>query len=141
MASGGGNKNYGKKFNFSSNKNQSQPTFEPPAEYADQGEPANLVECGKCGRKFGEERIDKHEKACKANAKPKKVKLFHKPAPAKEKQARNSSVGAKPQSNWRAQHEALVQQMKYNRMLKKAEEEGVPLHTLPPPPKNPNDPG
>lgn len=64
-----------------------------------------MVACRKCGRKFGEARISKHEKVCKANKKPKKVKLFHKPITEKEK-AKEYRIKSK-KSNWREQSNAL----------------------------------
>lgn len=48
-------------------------------EYMDEGPQVTMVPCAKCGRKFGENRIAKHQKVCKVNSKPKKVKHFHKP--------------------------------------------------------------
>ena len=68
--------------------------------------PPNTVPCGKCGRNFGEDRISKHERACKVNAKPKKVKMFHKPITEKEKM-KMDAVKEKT-SKWRQQHEEFV---------------------------------
>ena len=93
-----------------------------------------LEECRKCGRTFASDRISKHQKVCKVNAKPRKVHLFHK-APAQPKyQAKYADIKPKKQPNWRIQHEQLQNAMKYNRVMDRAEKRGIPLSSLPPPP-------
>lgn len=94
--------------------------------------PPNTVPCRKCGRNFAEDRIGKHEKTCKVNAKPKKVKMFHKPITEKEK-AKMDAVKEKT-SKWRAQHEEFVQAMKYNRKMTEVTAKGGNIRDLPPPP-------
>ena len=70
----------------------------------------------------------KHERVCKVNAKPKKVKLFHKAAVKENKQP------AEGKQKWKEQHEALVANMKYMRQLKKVEEAGGDVRSVKPPP-------
>lgn len=90
----------------------------------------DLVPCAKCGRKFVSDRIAKHQKACKVNSKPKKVKVFHKKITAKEKE----KMGKNKTSKWKLQHQELVAQMKYMRQMKDVQEKGGNIRDLPPPP-------
>lgn len=91
-------------------------------------EEVELSECYKCGRKFAVDRLSKHEKVCKAAEAPHKPKhprpVFKDPKPKKS--------GGVPK--WKAQHEELVQSMKYMRKIKAAQEAGISLRDLPPPP-------
>jgi endogenous inhibitor of DNA gyrase (YacG/DUF329 family) len=96
------------------------------------GRPANTVPCAKCGRNFAEDRIGKHQKNCKVNTKPKKVKMFHKPITEKEK-AKMDAVKEKT-SKWRQQHEEFVAAMKYNRQVSKVEQMGGDIRKMAPPP-------
>jgi hypothetical protein len=90
----------------------------------------NTVPCSKCGRNFGEDRIAKHEKTCKVNSKPKKVKLFHKPITEKEK----AKMDALKSDKWRQQHEEFQQAMKYNKKVSAVEAKGGNIRDLAPPP-------
>jgi len=83
--------------------------FEQPEAF--EAPDVTLVPCAKCGRRFGEDRISKHQKTCKVNAKPKKVKMFHKPITEKEK-AMDSKLKSK-QSKWREEHESFKQVIIY----------------------------
>lgn len=74
--------------------------------------PTNLVPCSKCGRNFGADRIAKHERVCKVNSKPKKVKRMYRIV-NKRKLAKEKAM--KPKSKWRQQQEAFQQAMKYSR--------------------------
>ena len=87
-----------------------------------------LSPCSKCGRRFAIDRLSKHEKVCKVNAKPKKVKLFHKKEHNENKEPKESK------QKWKQQHEALVANMKYMRELKKVEEQGGDIRKVAPPP-------
>jgi hypothetical protein len=101
--------------------------------------PADQCECRKCGRNFGSDRIDKHEKVCKVNAKPRKVHLFHKPAPPPPHESGrrgDRAIPVKPPPKWKQQHEDLVNSMQYNRKLAAAEKNGIDIRTLPPPPSS-----
>lgn len=66
----------------------------------DSGTAARLVPCHSCGRNFAEDRIGKHQKACKGTTikapEPKKA-----PEPPKKKPAKEKPL-------WKAQHEELV---------------------------------
>lgn len=90
----------------------------------------DLVECNKCGRRFAIHRISKHESVCVVNKKPKKVKLFHKPIP---KDIKTSEDKDHKLPKWKAQHQALVENMRYMRKVKKAEMEGRDVRSIPPP--------
>lgn len=94
----------------------------------------DLVPCQKCGRTFVSDRIAKHQKACKVNSKPKKVKVFHKKITDKEKQKIKKGKGGK----WKQQHEEFMAQMQYMRKLKAVEEQGGNIRDLPPPPPSAN---
>ncbi len=94
----------------------------------------NLTPCAKCGRTFASDRISKHQKVCKVNAKPKKVKIFHKKMTEKEKEKYNKGKTSK----WKKQHQELVNQMKYIRQMKQVEEAGGNIRDMPPPPPSAN---
>ena len=85
----------------------------------------DLVPCAKCGRSFVSDRIAKHQKVCKVNSKPKKVKMFHKPITEVEKKKMKKFKTSK----WKQQHQELVDQMNYIKKMKdfdrEAEEEGL----------------
>lgn len=98
----------------------------------DGGECANLAPCGKCGRNFAVDRLSKHEKVCKVNSKPKKVKLFHKKQPNENKKP------SEGKQKWKEQHEALVANMKYMRKVKQVEEQGGDVRSIKPPPSTNN---
>lgn len=69
------------------------------------GGPANTVPCSKCGRNFGADRVGKHEKVCKVNSKPRKVKRMYKKV-SKAQLAREKA--SKPTTNWRKEHGDFV---------------------------------
>ena len=119
--------------------NKFQSSFGGQPDYGDDyDEPAGpMVPCSKCGRTFAEDRLAKHQKVCKVNSKPKKVKYFYKPV-APEKPAHKGIL--KPEPKWKREHEDFMQAMKYNRMMKRAEDKGIPLKNLPPPPPSKSDP-
>lgn len=64
-----------------------------------------MAQCAKCGRNFAADRIAKHQKVCKVNAKPKKVKLMH--ARVSEAQLQREKA-SKPKANWKKEHEDFV---------------------------------
>ena len=70
----------------------------------------DLEECYQCGRNFAVDRLSKHQKICKENAGPKKVKRFN-PLPVKEKKS-------KEEPKWKQQHKDLIETMKYMKKLK-----------------------
>ncbi len=90
----------------------------------------SLEECNRCGRSFATDRIDKHQRVCLGNQKPKKVRRFHKIMTKKQK---NKDKKLK-QNNWRLKHEEFIKQMKYMKTLKKAEDQGIDIKTIAPPP-------
>lgn len=90
--------------------------------------------CAKCGREFNSDRLDKHQKVCKVNLKPKKVRLFHKP-PSKSELEKKEPKGVPA---WKQQHQDLVNNMKYMRKMKAIEESGGDIRSLPPPPPSQN---
>lgn len=94
-----------------------------------------MEQCRKCKRSFNADRIDRHEAVCQANKKV-KVKYFHKPITKKEKR----KIDKKKKNNWKAKHEEFIKNMKYMRKLKKAEEKGIDIKHIAPPPvsKNPD---
>jgi hypothetical protein len=88
--------------------------------------------CSKCGRKFSADRIGKHEAVCKATAvsAPKKA-----PTPTtsttKTNKTNNGNTEAK---KWKNEHEQLQQMIHYARQVKKAEEQGIDVASIAPPP-------
>lgn len=85
-------------------------------------------QCRKCGRKFAMDRIDKHEKVCKVNSKPKKVKRFHKQITVKEK----SQLKPPTKAKWKEQHKNFMEVMKHMRKMKNAEAKGIDIKTIAP---------
>lgn len=65
------------------------------------GAPVATVPCSKCGRNFGEDRVAKHERVCKVNKKPRKVKRMHKKVNKKQLMREKAM---KPKSKWKDQH-------------------------------------
>lgn len=94
----------------------------------------DLVPCSKCGRKFVSDRIAKHQKACKVNSKPKKVKVFHKKITDKEKEKMKKLKTSK----WKQQHAELSAQMQYMRKMKDVQAAGGNIRDMPPPPPSAN---
>lgn len=86
----------------------------------------DLAPCAKCGRNFAVDRLSKHQKVCKVNSKPKKVKLFHKPQTNENKKPKDAK--------WKQQHEALVASMQYMRKVKQVEQQGGDVRKITPPP-------
>ena len=106
-------------------------------EYNFSGPHANLEPCRVCGRTFAEDRIKKHQAACKISArKPRKIKRFHKVLTRKEKMKIKKN---KPVGKWKQQHTEFVKHMQYMRKLKKIEDQGGDIRDIaPPPPSAPN---
>ena len=97
---------------------------------------AKLKPCRVCNRTFAEERLQKHQLACKkASKKPKKVKIFHKKITAKEKKKMKKPGRA---GKWKTQHEEFIKQMQYMRKLNKVEAEGGDIRELAPMPSTEN---
>ena len=94
----------------------------------------DLVPCKKCGRTFASDRVAKHEKVCKVNSKPKKVKVFHKPLTDVEKKKMDKLKTHK----WKAQHEEFQRNIEYIRKMKAIEAKGGNIRDLPPPPPSNN---
>lgn len=95
----------------------------------------DLVPCAKCGRKFVSDRVAKHQKACKVNSKPKKVKMFHKPITENEKKKMNKYKTSK----WKQQHQELIDQIAYIKQMGVVEKNGGNIRDMPPPPRSKND--
>ena len=119
-----------------------------------------MVRCSQCGRSFAEDRIEPHERACKAKeaAKPREVFDAAKGRRAHIAEASGadglaSPVGRPPKARrsskehafdggehkWKAESENLRAVMKYNRELAAAQKAGRDISTLPPPPKQVHD--
>ena len=94
-----------------------------------------MERCKKCKRTFANDRIEKHQSVCIANKKPKKVRRFHKPPPKKQ----IAREKAKLKSKWRDQHKEFQANIQYMKKLKKAEDKGIALVNIPPPPPSQNN--
>ncbi|KAA6394828.1 MAG: putative Zinc finger protein 474 [Streblomastix strix] len=94
------------------------------------GEDIELVECGRCGRKFAADRISKHENVCKG---PIEVKAHSNDLPPPPTAQELKKIEKKP-AKWKQQHEALMAGIKAGRQLAQFQKEGRPLSELPPPP-------
>ncbi|KAK3599637.1 hypothetical protein CHS0354_029096 [Potamilus streckersoni] len=99
-----------------------------------------LVSCNNCGRSFAEDRIDKHEAACKNRTKKRKPLDPAKMRTQGTEMAKYQHAANKPsrelpkKSNWRSQHESFVNAIRYAKTVSKVEKEGGNLANLPPPP-------
>jgi len=103
----------------------------------DESDNLQLSECNLCGRKFAIDRLPKHQQACqkakKGEAKhEKKVAKAQKEQAEKEKWIEKESANKK--SNWKAQHEDFINNLKFNKKVKKVEAEGGDIRSLGPAP-------
>ncbi|CAD8137596.1 unnamed protein product [Paramecium pentaurelia] len=85
----------------------------------------DLITCEKCERRFAQDRIKKHMKVCKGK------QYF-------EKKEHIVEVQKAPKTGWRKYHEEFINTVKYNRQLKKIQEEGGDIKQLGPPPVSSN---
>ncbi|KAK7506937.1 hypothetical protein BaRGS_00001788 [Batillaria attramentaria] len=110
------------------------------------GRPGRLVPCKLCGRKFADDRIAKHQNACKNAQKKRKTfdgvqmrtdgtdmaKYVRKGAHTKD------PPQTKKKADWRRQHEDFVNAIRYAKKMTQMEQQGVALKDLPPPPPSHN---
>jgi hypothetical protein len=61
------------------------------------------------------------------------------PTVKEQKKVEREMEALKKKNEWKSQSEAFREQIKYNRMMSKAEKEGKSLASLPPPPANTAD--
>jgi len=113
--------------------------------------PVQLVPCGTCGRKFGSDRIAKHEKVCQKSSQSKRKvfdmskarlkEVLEDPNDAKVVQTslKETKPGRKPavskqdkKSKWKMQSQMLREAMKYNHAEAQAKKEGRSLSSIPP---------
>ncbi|KNC48541.1 uncharacterized protein AMSG_04986 [Thecamonas trahens ATCC 50062] len=86
----------------------------PPPDYV----PPNLVECPICERKFAEDRIAKHKKACKAANKERRAfdtKRMRQERDARKAEAASDfddSVLDENRGKWREQHEDFIRKVR-----------------------------
>ncbi|ELT91310.1 hypothetical protein CAPTEDRAFT_116440, partial [Capitella teleta] len=110
-----------------------------------------LVQCSLCGRKFADDRLAKHTKICKSNAKKKPRKVFDpiKMRIAGTEQAKfvdpktltQQKPSPKPSSkkqNWRTQHDDFIKTIRYAKKVSEVEANGGDVTALPPPPATVN---
>lgn len=125
----------------STNKFDEQPLRQKNGKQVDYGREEEINynmlsnECAKCGRKFAMDRIDKHQSVCKVNSKPKKVKRFHKVLTEADKKKMKSAKKAA----WKDQHNNLMEVISHMRKIKAAEEQGIDIRTIAPPPASVNN--
>ena len=98
----------------------------------------DMSECSTCGRHFNTDRIAKHEVICaKTHA-----KQTRRPQPAKPTTAAPSSsasaAAAGDSGKWKSKHSEFQQAIQYAKQLTIAQQQGIPLSSLPPPPPSTN---
>ncbi|KAL4237705.1 Zinc finger C2HC domain-containing protein 1C [Mactra antiquata] len=107
-------------------------------------ETGRMAPCRNCGRRFAEDRLAKHEKACKNATKKRKAmdptKLRTKGTDMEQFVAHRQPTPpkAKKKKDWRAQHESFIQAIRYAKKAKAIEDSGGNLADLPPPPPTEN---
>eukprot|EP01017_Pseudomicrothorax_dubius_P038546 TRINITY_DN5791_c0_g2_i3.p1 TRINITY_DN5791_c0_g2~~TRINITY_DN5791_c0_g2_i3.p1 ORF type:complete len:611 (+),score=103.21 TRINITY_DN5791_c0_g2_i3:105-1937(+) len=103
------------------------------------GDGGDLNPCRICGRSFANDRLAKHEAICqKASAKNAKheAKVKAKQRELEMKQQKGTKFEVKKKSNWRAQHEDFVQNLRYMRNMKQVQAAGGDIRSMPPPPSS-----
>lgn len=98
-----------------------------------------LVSCGNCGRRFAEDRVAKHEKACSSQKArrqydTKKHRVLGQDHAAYALDAKYQKEEPKKESNWRAKREEFIRNVRYARGAAKGGDAGAP----PPPTVNPD---
>ena len=88
----------------------------------------SMSECGTCGRRFNSDRIAKHEAVC--------AKTYTKPAarPHTVKPAAAAHAAPVVDNTWKSKHNDFQQALRYAKQLTAAQQQGIPLSSLPPPP-------
>ncbi|CAD8135043.1 unnamed protein product [Paramecium octaurelia] len=119
-----------KQFSNQQSQNQEKQQVQNQNNYSDedqqnQEDEIDLITCEKCDRRFAQDRIKKHMKVCKGK------KYF-------EKKEHVVEVQKAPKTGWRKYHEEFINTVKYNRQLKKIQEEGGDIKQLGPPPVSSN---
>ncbi|KAK7103459.1 zinc finger C2HC domain-containing protein 1C-like isoform X2 [Littorina saxatilis] len=111
----------------------------------EQGGRVRLVPCKVCGRKFADDRVQKHQSACKIASKPRKVYDPTKMRTEGTDMAKYISKGAhkkepksKKKADWRRQHEEFINNIRYAKKVTEMEKQGMDLKDLPPPPPSHN---
>ncbi|CAK83266.1 unnamed protein product (macronuclear) [Paramecium tetraurelia] len=109
-----------------SQKQQQNDNHDFDEDQEDQQDGIDLITCDKCDRRFAQDRIKKHQKVCKGK------QYF-------EKKEHKVEVQKAPQTGWRQSHQEFINTLKYNRQLKKIQEEGGDIRQLGPPPVSSNN--
>ncbi|ESO90183.1 hypothetical protein LOTGIDRAFT_87677, partial [Lottia gigantea] len=105
-----------------------------------------LKECKICGRRFAQERLQKHEGACKtANKKrkifdPVKMRLEGTEANQFHWKAEKKSTPSKPKKDWRKQHDEFRKTIQHAKKVGDIEKKGGDIRTVTPlpPAENPD---
>ncbi|XP_076442824.1 uncharacterized protein LOC143281500 [Babylonia areolata] len=112
----------------------------------EQGGKVRLVPCKVCGRKFADDRVQKHQVACKKVQKKRKVMDPTKMRTEGTDMAKYVSKGAhkqeppKKKADWRRQHEEFIANIRYAKQLQQMEQQGLSSSDLPPPPPASHNP-
>ncbi|XP_067938861.1 zinc finger C2HC domain-containing protein 1C-like isoform X2 [Watersipora subatra] len=117
----------------------------PPFVVDGEGLDVVLAECSVCGRRFAEDRLTTHQKACKKSHKTRKQfnAAAHRIAGSgaeqfqyKRKRAETKKI---PKKDWRAQREEFISAIRYAKKAAAIEAQGGNVaELLPPPPKAEN---
>ncbi|XP_025105486.1 zinc finger C2HC domain-containing protein 1C-like [Pomacea canaliculata] len=107
------------------------------------GERVKLVACRLCGRKFAEDRVQKHLDACKVSQKKRKVfdpvqMRTDGTEMAKYVNRGDHKKETPKKKNWRREHESFLESVRYAKKVTKLEQQGVSAKDLPPPPVSHN---
>ncbi|KAL8583866.1 hypothetical protein ACOMHN_040335 [Nucella lapillus] len=112
-----------------------------------QGGKVKLVPCKLCGRKFADDRVQKHQAACKKVQKKRKVMDSSQMRTEGTEMAKYVSKNAhkqespkkkKKKADWRRQHEEFIANIRYAKQMQQMEQQGVSPSDLPPPPPSHN---
>jgi uncharacterized CHY-type Zn-finger protein len=111
-----------------------------PTEYATDA-PGSLVPCGVCGRKFSDNRIAKHEAACKHSQAKRPAFNASSHRATEEMQAAPRGKDAEPAATkempeWKKKHEDFVNNMRYANKITALEAKGGDIRTIAPPKMN-----
>jgi len=98
-----------------------------------------MAECSICGRHFNADRVAKHESVCaKTHAKQAARPHTAKPTATAATSSATAQQAAADKDKWKSKHNDFQQAIQYAKQLTAAQQKGIPLASLPPPPPSVN---